>query len=139
MLKTSKFKINTTKKNEMDENKKYYHLMRLFKSLIKELPQKVLLRKCRKVSLRNCRKVSLRNCHKVSLRICRKVSLRICRKVSLRICRKVSLRICRKVSLRICHKVSLRSSHEIWQETRCAISALHKANWLPCFLLTEYY
>ena len=30
------------------------------------------------------------------------------------------------------HKVSLRSSHEIWQETRCAISALHKAIWLSC-------
>ena len=32
-------------------------------------------------------------------------------------------------------QVSLRSSHEIWQETRCAISALHKAIWLPFFPL----
>ena len=42
MLKTSKFKINTKKKNEMDENKKYQHLMSLFKSLIKELPQSLI-------------------------------------------------------------------------------------------------
>ena len=30
-------------------------------------------------------------------------------------------------------KVSFRSSHEIWQERRCGISTLHKANWFPCF------
>ena len=27
------------------------------------------------------------------------------------------------------------SSHEIWQEMRCAISALHKTNWLTFFNL----